>query len=95
MHAGDFSDTIVALATPQGIGALAVIRVSGNNALEITNRVFYGKDLTKPATHTVHVGTIRDGDSIIDEVVVALFRGQNHLPGKISLRLPVTVRCIL
>ena len=75
MHGGDLSDTIVALATPQGVGALAVVRVSGNHALEITNNIFYGKDLSKVATHTVHVGTIRDGDAIIDEVVIALFKG--------------------
>ncbi len=75
MHGGDLSDTIVALATPQGVGALAVIRVSGKHALELANKIFHGKDLSAAPTHTVHVGTIRDGDAIIDEVVVALFKG--------------------
>jgi len=75
MHGGDLSDTIVALATPQGVGALAVIRVSGDKAVEIVDQVFYAKDLKQAPTHTVHVGTIRDEKSIIDEVVVTLFKG--------------------
>ncbi len=75
MHAGSFADTIVALATPQGVGALAVIRLSGSKALAIANKIFYGKDLPQQASHTVHVGTIRDNDTIIDEVVIALFKG--------------------
>ena len=75
MHGGDLSDTIVALATPQGVGALAVIRVSGKQAIEIVNKVFYAKDLARASTHTVHVGTIRDKESIIDEVVVTIFKG--------------------
>jgi len=75
MQSTNFSDTIVALATPQGVGALAVIRISGNKALEISNQIFFGKDLSQAPTHTVHVGTIRDGDLIVDEVVLALFKG--------------------
>ncbi|MCH6200649.1 tRNA uridine-5-carboxymethylaminomethyl(34) synthesis GTPase MnmE [Aquiflexum sp. LQ15W] len=66
-------DTIVALATPQGVGAIAVIRLSGKDAIKITNTVFKGKDLEKQASHTVHFGTIRDGDKIIDEVLVSIF----------------------
>ena len=70
-------DTIVALATPQGIGAIAVIRLSGKEAIAITQKVFKGKDLTQQATHTVHFGTIRAGEKIIDEVLVAIFREPN------------------
>ncbi|GAB3661191.1 tRNA uridine-5-carboxymethylaminomethyl(34) synthesis GTPase MnmE [Echinicola sediminis] len=66
-------DTIVALATPQGVGAIAVIRLSGKEAIKLTNEVFGGKDLEKQASHTIHFGTIRDGDKIIDEVLVSLF----------------------
>ena len=50
-------DTIVALATPQGIGAIGVIRLSGKEAITIANEVFFGKDLTKQASHTIHFGT--------------------------------------
>lgn len=66
-------DTIVALATPQGVGAIAVIRLSGKDAIKITNRIFKGKDLEKQASHTIHFGTIRDGDKIIDEVLASVF----------------------
>ncbi len=66
-------DTIVALSTSPGIGAIAVIRLSGPEAIELTNRVFHGKDLTKQDSHTIHFGTLRDGSKIIDEVLVSLF----------------------
>lgn len=70
------TDTIVALATSPGAdGAIAVIRLSGAEAIDMANAVFKGKDLSKQATHTLHFGTIRDGDVIIDEVVISLFIG--------------------
>ncbi|MCE7057530.1 tRNA uridine-5-carboxymethylaminomethyl(34) synthesis GTPase MnmE [Algoriphagus sp. AGSA1] len=67
------NDTIIALATPQGVGAIAVIRLSGKDAIQLTNEVFFGKNLEKQESHTIHFGTIRDGDKIIDEVLVSLF----------------------
>ncbi|TDS11701.1 tRNA uridine-5-carboxymethylaminomethyl(34) synthesis GTPase MnmE [Sphingobacterium paludis] len=71
-------DTIVALATSSGAnGAIAVIRLSGSEAIAITNAVFKGKDLLQQASHTIHFGTIRDGEEIIDEVLVSLFIGPN------------------
>jgi tRNA modification GTPase len=66
-------DTIVALATPNGIGAIAVIRLSGLNAIAIANSVWKGKDLTKQASHTIHFGHIVDGDLVLDEVLASLF----------------------
>jgi len=66
-------ETIVALATPSGIGAIGVIRLSGDDAIAIANKVFKGKDLTKQASHTIHFGSIADGDAILDEVLVSLF----------------------
>ncbi|MBF9140585.1 tRNA uridine-5-carboxymethylaminomethyl(34) synthesis GTPase MnmE [Hymenobacter properus] len=71
-----FSDTIVALSTPPGAGALAVVRLSGPAAVVITAAVFSKKSLTQAAGHTLHYGTLRDPDTgeIIDEVVVALYR---------------------
>ncbi|WP_200978867.1 tRNA uridine-5-carboxymethylaminomethyl(34) synthesis GTPase MnmE [Echinicola sp. 20G] len=66
-------DTIIALATPQGVGAIAVIRLSGKEAIKLTNEVFAGKDLEKQNSHTIHFGTIRDGEKVIDEVLVSLF----------------------
>jgi len=66
-------DTIVALATATGSGAIAVIRLSGPEAISLVNRVFRGKDLAKQASHTVHFGTIRNGGEVLDEVLVSLF----------------------
>lgn len=73
MSKNDFSDTIVALSTPQGIGAIAVIRLSGTNAIVIVNSIFSGKNLLKQATHTIHFGKIVFQNQSIDEVVVSLF----------------------
>ena len=72
-------DTIVALATPQGIGAIGIIRVTGPNALPICNQLFATKslkkiNLDKKASHTVHFGVIHDGDVILDEVLLTLFK---------------------
>ncbi|MBC5991432.1 tRNA uridine-5-carboxymethylaminomethyl(34) synthesis GTPase MnmE [Pontibacter cellulosilyticus] len=67
------TDTIVAVATAPGTGAIAVIRLSGPEAISITNDIFKGKDLTKQASHTIHFGTLRDEGKIVDEVLVSLF----------------------
>ena len=70
----DLNDTIVALATPPGVGAIGVIRLSGKEALTICNAFFHGKDLEKQDSHTIHFGTIRDEKgNILDEVLVSLF----------------------
>ncbi len=75
---GGFSEQcIVALATPPGVGAIGVIRVSGQETFSIVNQIFRGKDLTDLPSHTIHFGTIRDQDEIVDEVLVSLFRGPN------------------
>ncbi len=66
-------DTIIALATPQGIGAIGVIRLSGKDAIKLTNKVFKGKDLEQQDSHTIHFGTIRDDNKILDEVLISLF----------------------
>lgn len=68
------ADTIVALSTPQGVGAIGVIRLSGPEAISIVNKVFAGKDLEAQPTHTLHFGSIKSDSRIIDEVVVSLFK---------------------
>ncbi len=67
------SNTIVALSTPAGSGALGVIRLSGPDAIHIIQSVFKGKDLREQKTHTLHFGLIMDGETILDEVVIGLF----------------------
>jgi len=74
----DLNDTICALATPEGIGAIGVIRISGSNAIELVNNVFKGKNLTTQPTHTAHFGRIVDSSNIdqpkiIDEVLATIF----------------------
>ena len=66
-------DTICALATANGIGAIGIIRVSGNQSIEIVNKIFEGKNLEKVDSHTVHYGFIKDEDETIDEVMISVF----------------------
>ena len=67
------TDTIVALATPAGTGAIGIIRLSGPEAIGIANSVFKGKDLTKQASHTLHFGKIMNGNVVVDEVLASIF----------------------
>ncbi|KQS27071.1 tRNA uridine-5-carboxymethylaminomethyl(34) synthesis GTPase MnmE [Dyadobacter sp. Leaf189] len=67
-------EVICALATPSGVGAIAVIRVSGEGSISIVNSIFKGKNLEKADSHTVHFGTISDGIEVIDEVLVTVFK---------------------
>lgn len=73
MFKDDFTDTIVALSTPPGVGAIGVIRLSGKNAVEIVNSIFIGKNLKEQASHTIHFGKIKYNKEIIDEVLISLF----------------------
>src|SRR6201998_3182298 len=66
-------DTIVALATPNGTGAIGIIRLSGPDAIDIANSVFKGKDLKKQESDTIHFGQIVDRDVVLDEVLVSIF----------------------
>ena len=69
------NDTICAISTSQGVGAIAIIRVSGEDSIEITNKIFKGKDLTKVDTHTINYGHIVDNlGNTIDEVLVSIMR---------------------
>ena len=68
------NDTICAISTSQGIGAISIVRVSGNEAIDIVNKIFKGKDLTKVDSHTINYGHIVDKDTIIDEVLVSVMK---------------------
>jgi tRNA modification GTPase len=76
------NETIVALATPPGEGAIGVIRLSGTDAIDIVHKIFRGKDLTRQASHTLHFGRITDGDTVIDEVVVSLYKAPKSYTGE-------------
>lgn len=77
-----WEDTIVALATPPGVGALGVIRLSGKQAIAIVNALFPKKDLHRQASHTLHVGVVRDGEKTLDEVVVSLYKNPRSYTGE-------------
>ena len=66
------TDTIVAISTAVGVGAISIIRLSGPDAIKIVNQIFKGKNLEKVPTHTIHYGNIIDGEEIIDEVLVSV-----------------------
>ena len=68
-------DTICAISTSKGVGAISIIRVSGNEAIEIVSKIFKGKDLKKVESHTINYGHIEYKDEIIDEVLVSVMKG--------------------
>ncbi|WP_296636888.1 tRNA uridine-5-carboxymethylaminomethyl(34) synthesis GTPase MnmE [Polaribacter sp.] len=80
------NDTIIALATPSGVGAISVIRISGNNAITIVDSFFKsikeGKQLIKQKTHTIHLGHIINEGIILDEVLVSVFKNPNSYTGE-------------
>src|ERR1700753_2357475 len=77
-----WDDTIIAMATPPGVGAIGIIRLSGPKAFAIVAALFYGKDLLEQPSHTLHVGLLKEGDRLLDEVVVSLFRGPRSYTGE-------------
>src|SRR5690242_1604696 len=77
-----WDDTIVALATAPGVAAIGVIRLSGSKSFDIINHLFHSKDLSKEATHTLHVGFLKENGITLDEVVVSLFRGPRSYTGE-------------
>ncbi len=84
------NDTIVALATPAGAGAIAVIRVSGPQAITTVAPLFRAKskkDVSKEPSHTLHLGNINDGERIIDEVLVSLFHNPRSYTGEDTIEI--------
>lgn len=68
------NDTIAAISTALGVGAISIIRVSGKEAIPIVNEIFRGKDLNQVPTHTIHYGFIEDQTEILDEVLVSVMK---------------------
>ena len=69
------NDTIVAISTTMGVGAISIIRLSGKEAISMVNKSFKGKNLEEVATHTINYGHIYDNDELIDEVLVSVMKG--------------------
>lgn len=80
-----YTDNIVALATPSGTGAIAVIRVSGPDAINLVDKLFKSikdKTLAQQKSHTIHLGNIVDGNKILDEALVSIFKGPHSYTGE-------------
>ncbi len=84
-------DNIIALATPQGVGAIGVIRLSGPEVIPICSKVFYVKNalknLTKVKSHTLYFGTIKFNNQLIDEVLVSVFKAPHSYTGENSIEI--------
>src|SRR5688500_9237695 len=77
-----WDETIVALATPSGIGAIGVIRLSGNLAWTIADALFPAKSLLQQSPNTLHVGFLEYNGKMLDEVVISLFKGPRSYTGE-------------
>lgn len=82
MRAYQTGDTIVALATAPAIAAIGVIRLSGDQSFNIVAKLFKGKNLNEVPTHSIHFGSLRDEDQILDEVLVSVFKGPKSYTGE-------------
>ena len=82
-------DTICAISTASGVGAISIIRVSGNESIKIVNKIFKGKDLTKVESHTINYGKIINNNKIIDEVLVSIMKA----PKTFTMEDVVEINC--
>lgn len=90
MNSAILHDTITALATPSGSGAIAIIRISGPEALAIAAGIFTsvsGKNIARQKTHTIHLGHITDGDKVYDQVLASVFKGPNSYTGEDTIEI--------
>ena len=78
----EWNDTIAAIATPAGVGALGIVRLSGNEAISIINNLFVSKDLSQQPTHTLHVGYLKNDNQLLDEAVVSLYKNPRSFTGE-------------
>ena len=84
------SDTIIALATPPGIGAISIIRISGKNAISVSEKLFYKKNkkkLSSHKSHTVHLGKIKNNENEIDEVLLTIFKTPHSYTGENTIEI--------
>ena len=83
-------DTIIALATPNGLGAISVLRISGKNSISITEKVFKAKNsklLSDQKSHTVHLGNLLKNGHELDEVLITLFKGPHSYTGENTIEI--------
>ncbi len=89
MRLPDFTATIVALSTPPGVGAIAVIRLSGPEAIQLADALFFGKkSLLEARSHTAHFGILQNADGqLLDEVLATVFRGPHSFTGEDTVEI--------
>ncbi len=83
----NITDTICAIATPAGVGAIGIIRVSGPDAISLVNKCFKGKDLNTAASHTLHLGKLMEGNIQVDEVIASVFIEPKSYTGQNTIEL--------
>jgi len=88
-------DTIAAISTSLGVGAISIIRISGPNSIEIVNKIVKIKNLDKVNSHTINYNFIIDGDKTIDEVLIAEEVTFNNQPYSITIKVPPMAAIIL
>ena len=81
-HFSNNKDTIVALSTPPGVGAIAVIRLSGEKAFEIVDKVISGKKIRELTSHTIHLSEIKKDEKVLDEILISIFKAPNSYTGE-------------
>ena len=84
------NETIIALATPNGKGAISVIRISGSNAIASTEKLFKSKNnkvLSQQSSHTVHLGYLLKNENELDEVLITLFKGPHSYTGEDTIEI--------
>ena len=92
----EYTDTIAAIATAMGNSGIGIVRISGENAVEVAEKVFREpgkKKLSEAESHTIHYGYVYDGDEAVDEVLLMLMRGPRSYTAKIPWRSIVTAEC--
>ncbi|MBD0333130.1 MAG: tRNA uridine-5-carboxymethylaminomethyl(34) synthesis GTPase MnmE [Chitinophagaceae bacterium] len=82
LNLSGWDETIVALATPPGVAAIGVIRLSGSKSIDIVNKLFPSKDLKQQPSHTLHVGSLIFNEELIDEVVISVFKAPRSYTGE-------------
>ncbi len=86
MNHKNTTDTICAIATPKGVGAIAIIRLSGENSIKIVNKIF-SKEITNVKGYSVHYGTISENQQVVDDVLVTVFRAPHSFTGENSVEI--------
>ena len=77
-----WNDTIAAIATPPGIGAIGVLRLSGDQSYDVLQKLFGSKNLKEQPANTLHVGYLKEGENVLDEVVLSLFKKPHSYTGE-------------